>query len=535
MIIMNGAHIITETLKKLNIDTVFGYPGGQVTDIYDALYDSGIKHILTSHEQGAGHGADGYARASGKAGVVIATSGPGVTNLVTALATAYADSVPLIAITGNVPLSSLGTDGFQEVDAVGVTMPVTKHSFIVKDVCDLSETLVKAYEIAMHGRRGPVLIDVPKDIQRAECEFTFRAPAFPKGNDSNVNEALKLIKSSKRPLIFCGGGVTASSAESEVAELSEILDAPVAVSMMGLSSYPSDSERYLGMMGLHGQYFASEAALEADLIIALGVRFSDRSLGSRGRVGKDTKILHIDIDPAEINKNVEAYTGVEGDIKEVLMKILPRLAEKKRAPWMRRIAELKSEPQRKSYPKDIINAVRNLAEDNTPIVTDVGQHQMWVTQSYKFKAPRTFISSCGMGTMGFGMGASIGSALATGRKTVLFTGDGSFLMNLSELATAVMYNIPLVVIVMNNGTLGMVRQWQTLLYDKRYSNTTLSGKSDFAKIAEGFGAKGYSITDKSQLKSVLREAFSENGPAVVDCRIDINEEVYPVNLPINGD
>lgn len=516
---MNGAEITVKTLEKLNIKTVFGYPGANVMDIYDALCDSGIHHILTASEAGAAHAADGFSRASGKIGVCIATSGPGASNLITGLATAYADSSPLIAITGNVPLSMLGTDGFQEVDITGMTMAVTKHNFIVKDISDLSETIIKAYEIALSGRRGPVLIDIPKNVQAAEYEFCFREPGVGKSKPFSVNKALKLIKSSARPCILCGGGVVSSGAGDILQKFADLIDAPVISSMMGLSGFPSENPRFLGMMGMHGNFEASEAETEADLIIAVGLRFTERTF--YGRKNSSAKILHIDIDPAEINKNIEAYTGIEGDAKEILEELCKRLTQKKRPKWAKLISEIKKDSP-ETLPKAIIKAVNRTVCAETPIITDVGQHQMWVAKYYGFKNPRTFISSGGMGTMGFGLGAAIGAATAVSKRTVLFTGDGSFLMNMNELSTISGYNIPVTVIIMNNRSLGMVKQWQISVFG-RTSQTEPVCHPDFVKIAEGFSVKGYRIKNKSEIQSVLEKALSENSPAVIDCTIDSDE------------
>lgn len=518
---MNGAQIVVKTLEKLNIRTVFGYPGANVMDIYDALPESPVRHILTASEAGAVHAADGFSRAGGKIGVCIATSGPGAANFVTGLATAYADSSPLIAITGNVPLSLLGTDGFQEVDTTGITMAVTKHNFIVKDVSELSETIVKAYEIALSGRRGPVLIDIPKNIQTDICDFSFREPILSEKKPFSVNEGLKLIKSAARPCILCGGGVVASGAGEALQRFAELIDAPVVSSMMGLSGFPHSNPRFLGMMGMYGISEATEAEVEADLIIALGMRFTERTF--YGKRSAAAKVLHIDIDPAEINKNVEAYTGIEGDVREVLEAMCKRLTPKKRPKWARRIEEIRAAEKPQSYPQKVIRAVKNAVSDDTPIATDVGQHQMWVAKYYGFEKPKTFISSGGMGTMGFGLGAAIGAAEATGKHAVLFTGDGSFLMNINELSTLSGYKIPVTVIVMNNRALGMVRRWQLSVFG-RISETEPLCSPDFKTIAEGFSVRGYRINKKSELKDILEKAFSENSPSVIDCPIDVDEK-----------
>lgn len=542
---ISGAKIIMETLIEQGCDTVFGYPGGQVINIFDELYQyrDKINHVLTAHEQGASHAADGYARATGKVGVVIATSGPGATNLVTGIATAHLDSVPLVAITGNVPCSLLGRDSFQEVDIMGITMPITKHNFIVKDVTKLADTLRLAFKIAKSGRPGPVLVDIPKDIQINQCEFESKTPeeSYPiqSADEDKLRQAAELISQAKRPYIYCGGGVISSGASDEVISLAEKIDSPIGCSMMGLSAIPDNHPKFLGMQGMHGRYASSVAENEADLIIAAGARFSDRATGNTSKFAVGAKIIHIDVDNAEINKNIHAYLGIEGDIKDTLSQLVNMVEEKKNPEWSSRTEELKMignnciSSKTALTPYNIIDIISSKADDDTVIVTDVGQHQMWTAQRYPFKKPRTFISSGGLGTMGFGMGAAIGANIATGKKSVLITGDGSFGMNLNELATAVSNNIPMIIVIMNNGVLGMVRQWQTLFFDKHYSNTTLNRKTDFVKLAEAFGAKGIRVDTPEAFESAFKAAYAENAPFVIDCAVDCNEFVLPM-LPPGG-
>lgn len=542
---MTGAQIVIEALIEQGVDTVFGFPGGFVINIYDELYKNSdrITHYMTSHEQGAAHAADGYARATGKVGVAIATSGPGATNLVTGIANAFLDSTPTVFITGNVPLPLIGRDSFQEVDITGVTMPITKHNYIVKDVEALADTIREAFAIAKSGRPGPVLVDIPKDIQLALCEFTPQGvvPKLPYRTccPEALTEAVQLIKNAQRPYIYCGGGVVLSDASEELIALSDRIDAPIGASMMGLSAVPADYPRFLGMTGMHGKYASTKAVAHADLIIAVGTRFSDRATGNKSEYAKNAKTLHIDIDPAEIGKNIPAYTSMIGNIKDVLSSLLAQLPEKTHPQWHEEIEELKRHPQTKDdryciHPKDVYTAVHSHMPADGLVATDVGQHQMWAAQYYPFSKPRTFLTSGGLGTMGFGMGAAIGGCIGSGRKrTVLFTGDGSFHMNLNEMATAVTNELPLVVIIMNNHALGMVRQWQSLFFDKRYSQTTLDRKTDYVKLAEAFGASGYRVTDISQLEPVLTEAFAKNTPVVIDCVIDCDEMVFPM-IPPNG-
>ena len=543
---LKGAQIIVETLIEQGASTVFGYPGGQVIDIYDALYlaQDRIHHIITAHEQGAAHAADGYARATGKVGVVIATSGPGATNLVTGIATAYLDSVPLVAITGNVPNSLIGRDSFQEVDITGVTMPITKHNFLVKRVEDLADTIREAFRIAKSGRPGPVLVDIPKDVQNALYEYTAQKPVekdpVPAVNDSEVEKAIEMILAAEKPYIYIGGGAITDDAGAEVLALAEKIDAPIGCTMMGISAVPSSNPRWLGMEGMHGHYASSIAQNEADLIITAGCRFSDRGTGNTAKYARNAKIIHMDIDASELCKNIPVELGMTGSMKEILQKLAEKLPQQTHADWMVRVAELQEKTREleaqdpdELTPFTAIDALAEAADKETIVATDVGQHQMWVAQHYPFETPRTFISSGGLGTMGFGLGAAIGAATATGKKTILVTGDGSFGMNLNELATAVTNQTPVVVFIMNNGVLGMVRQWQTLFFDKHYSNTTLERKTDFVKLAEAFGMPGYRAMNMAELKEVLPKAFAEKGPVLVDCAIDCDAFVLPM-LPPGG-
>ena len=543
---LKGAQIIVETLIEQGASTVFGYPGGQVIDIYDALYlaQDRIHHIITAHEQGAAHAADGYARATGKVGVVIATSGPGATNLVTGIATAYLDSVPLVAITGNVPNSLIGRDSFQEVDITGVTMPITKHNFLVKRVEDLADTIREAFRIAKSGRPGPVLVDVPKDVQNALYEYTAQKPVekdpVPAVNDSEIEKAIEMILAAEKPYIYIGGGAITDDAGAEVLALAEKIDAPIGCTMMGISAVPSSNPRWLGMEGMHGHYASSIAQNEADLIITAGCRFSDRGTGNTAKYARNAKIIHMDIDASELCKNIPVELGMTGSMKEILQKLAEKLPQQTHADWMARVAELQEKTREleaqnpdELTPFTAIDALAEAADKETIVATDVGQHQMWVAQHYPFETPRTFISSGGLGTMGFGLGAAIGAATATGKKTILVTGDGSFGMNLNELATAVTNQTPVVVFIMNNGVLGMVRQWQTLFFDKHYSNTTLERKTDFVKLAEAFGMPGYRAMNMAELKEVLPKAFAEKRPVLVDCAIDCDAFVLPM-LPPGG-
>lgn len=541
---LTGAQIVVKILCEQGVDTVFGFPGGTVLTIYDELYKASdkIKHYITCHEQGAAHAADGYARSTGKTGVVFATSGPGATNLVTGLATAYLDSTPIVAITGNVACPLIGRDSFQEVDICGVTMPITKHNYIVKDIQRLAKVLREAFQIAASGRPGPVLVDIPKDVQIATCEFEPKSAPVAKEikpvDKASLEKAVKLIKESKRPFIYFGGGVVISDASKELITFAEKLGAPMGSSMMGLSAVPSTHPLFLGMTGMHGRFAASKVMSLSDLIIAIGTRFSDRATGNKSEFSKNRKVLHIDIDPAEIGKNIPAYVSLIGDVKEALGLLLAADIKQTAKAWQDEVEQIKNMPDshlgmdmNKLNPQAILEAVRARVDDNSVIATDVGQHQMWTAQYYRFNKPRTFITSGGLGTMGFGMGAAIGSCIGTGNKTVLITSDGSFHMNLNELATAVINKLPLVIILMDNNALGMVRQWQTMFYDCRYSQTTLDRQTDYVKLAEAFGAKGFRLADKNDIGTVLDKAFAQDGPVLVEVKIDSNEMVLPMIPP----
>lgn len=542
---LSGSDIIVRTLIDQGVDIVFGYPGGQILNVYDSLYkyQDEIKHVLTAHEQGAAHAADGYARATGRPGVVIATSGPGATNLVTGIATAYLDSVPMVAITGNVPSYQLGTDSFQEIDITGITLPITKHNYVVGDVCELADTIREAFRLAMSGRPGPVLIDVPKDIQIAECEYTPQKPTTAEPRQAakavRIEEAADCINLSQRPFIYFGGGLINSDAQEELIELAEKLDAPIGCSLMGISGLPTDHPRFLGMQGMHGHYACSMAMHRADCIIALGVRFNDRVTGNRAKFATNAKIIHIDVDGAELSKTVTAAHALRGDLRLTLARLLPFLRQKNLPDWQRTVNELKefeenvTDKRSGLTPRAAILTLNKYLGENTPVATDVGQHQMWAAQSLRFSRQRRFISSGGLGTMGFGMGAAIGASFGTGEKTVLITGDGGFGMCLNELATAVTYNVPLVILIMNNGVLGMVRQWQTLFFNKHYSNTVLDRKTDFTALAKAFGADGERAKSLEELDAALKKAFEADGPFVMECIIDKDEFVLPM-LPPGG-
>lgn len=544
---MTGAEIVINTLINHDVDEIFGFPGGAVLYLYDELYKhrDEIKHYIFCHEQGAAHAADGYARATGKTGVVIATSGPGATNLITGIATAYLDSTPLIAITGNVSLNLIGKDSFQEVDIAGITMPITKHNYIVKDINELEDIICEAFQIARSNRPGPVLIDIPKDIQMAECEFKGGKPwelfPYPKTASDSLKEAVELIKNSSKPYIYAGGGVVTSGAYDELIEFADKIDAPIGCSMMGLSAVDYKNSRKLGMTGMHGTYVASMAKSKADLIIGVGVRFSDRATGNKSKYQENAKILHIDIDKSEISKNIKAYTSLIGNVKDILPELNNMLENKSNPQWWEEIREyieveksFNSNNTNTLTPKKIIRKVREYTSDDTSIATDVGQHQMWVAQYYKFSDPRTFLTSGGLGTMGFGMGAAIGASIGKEKKkTVLFTGDGSFHMNMNEFATAVMHKIPVVVVILNNSVLGMVRQWQSLFYEDRYSNTTMSRVTDYVKLAESFGGKGYKAQNMSEFEYAIQEAMKSETPVLIDCVIDMDEKVFPM-IPPNG-
>ncbi|MDR0501559.1 MAG: acetolactate synthase large subunit [Coriobacteriales bacterium] len=632
---LNGAQIVVRSLIAQRTDIVFGYPGGQVLDIYDELYKHSdkIKHVISAHEQGAAHAADGYARATGKVGVVLATSGPGATNLVTGIATAYLDSVPMVAITGNVATALLGKDSFQEVDILGITIPVTKQNYIVKDINELAHTLREAFAIAKNGRPGPVLIDIPRDVQTASCECTIVADEdmlayshtskLASNNSKAASQASKadsqtsktasqsntttessthinissyvnqytseqlaavvaLLNISKRPYIYCGGGVLAACAEEDVMRFAQQIDACIGCSMMGLTAIPASHPRNLGMTGMHGREAAIRAKDRADLVIGIGVRFSDRATGNKAHYTAGTRFIHIDIDAAEIDKNISVDASLVGDIKQILGQLCALLPARELLDWRDEIAGFYVEEQQhlaaqrgqssgcvsastttntsantaandaanasantttnastsSLTPQEVIAAVRKRASDSTLVATDVGQHQMWVAQSYGFQQSRRFLTSGGLGTMGFGLGAAIGGCMGLAamaetapQKTILFTGDGSFGMNLNEMATAVSQNLPIVVVIMNNGVLGMVRQWQNLFYEQRYSSTTLARATDFVALARAFGADGCCVNDALQLESALDAAFAATGPYVVDCCIDADDKVFPMIPP----
>ena len=542
---LTGADILIRTLIEQGCDTVFGYPGGQILNVYDSLYkyQNEIRHMLTAHEQGAAHAADGYARATGKVGVVMSTSGPGATNLVTGIATAYLDSIPLVAICGNVPTTQIGTDSFQEIDITGVTLPITKHNYFVGSVDNLADTIREAFALAQSGRPGPVLIDVPKDVQTAVCDYEPQAPVQPEerhaAKDVRIKEAAALINASKRPFIYFGGGLITSEAQEEMLALAEKIDAPIGCSLMGLSGIPTDHPRFLGMQGMHGHYASSMAMHDADLIISLGVRFNDRVTGNREKFAKLAQIIHIDVDGSELSKTVNSACGLRGDVKLTLQKLIPLVNAEQKPDWEKAVKALKETEN--DYldirpgltPRNAIMTLNKHLGENTAVATDVGQHQMWAAQNVNFKKPRRFISSGGLGTMGCGLGAAIGAAVGTGERSVLVTGDGSFGMCLNELTTAVTYNVPVVILLMNNGVLGMVRQWQTLFFNKHYSNTILDRKTDFVALARAFGADGEAVDTVAALDKAFEHAFSCDGPYVIDCRIDKDEFVLPM-LPPGG-
>jgi len=538
---LTGSEIVIECLKEQGVKTVFGYPGGAILNIYDALYKhrEEIQHILTAHEQGAAHAADGYARATGKVGVCMATSGPGATNLVTGIATAYMDSVPLVAITANVAVPLLGRDSFQEVDIAGITMPITKHNYIVKDITKLAETIRKAFLIASTGRPGPVLIDIPKDITAAITEYTYEEQKTCKAEttvieEQDIEEALNLIRKSKKPVIFVGGGTIISNASEELAEFVHKVQAPVTDTLMGKGAFSALDDLYTGMLGMHGTKTANYSVTKCDLLIVVGARFSDRVTGNTNHFAKNAKILQIDVDPAEINKNITIDATVIGDVKAVLKKLNEHLEEQEHGEWIQYIKELKAKYPLK-HKEDglsgpyIIEQLYEVTKGEAIIVTEVGQHQMWAAQYYKYSKPRTLLTSGGLGTMGYGLGAAIGAKIAYPEKTVVnIAGDGCFRMNLNELATAVRNGVPFIQLVLNNHVLGMVRQWQTLFYDKRYSQTILEDAMDFVKVAEAMGAKGIRVTKKEEVAAAIQKAMELKEPVVIDCQIDCDEKVFPM-------
>ena len=537
---LTGAEIVVECLKEQGVDTVFGYPGGTILNVYDALYKHSdeIRHILTSHEQGAAHAADGYARATGRVGVCLATSGPGATNLVTGIATAYMDSVPVVAITCNVNLPLLGKDTFQEVDIAGVTMPITKHGYIVKDVTKLADTIRKAFRIAREGRPGPVLVDITKDVTANTCEYEKREPLPFKNpckyTDADIDRAITLMKAAQRPFIYVGGGAVISEAYKEVRELAEILDTPVCDTLMGKGVMDGHDPKYTGMIGMHGTKASNFGVSECDLLIALGARFSDRVVGNAAKFASGAKILHIDIDAAEIDKNIKTTASVVGDLKEILTKINEKLPKQQHTEWMAHIEELKEkyplsyDPSELSCPY-IMQEIDRITKGEAIITTDVGQHQMWASQYYTYTMPRTFLSSGGLGTMGYGLGACIGAQLGQPDKICInIAGDGCFRMNMNELATASHYNIPIIEVVINNHVLGMVRQWQTLFYGKRYSQTVLSEQVDYCMVAKGLGCEAIRVSKKEEVDAAIQKAIDLKRPVLIECIIPEDDKVFPM-------
>ena len=541
---LNGAEIVIECLKEQGVDTVFGYPGGAILNVYDALYQHSneIRHILTSHEQGAAHAADGYARATGKVGVCLATSGPGATNLVTGIATAYMDSIPVVAITCNVGVSLLGKDSFQEIDIAGITMPITKHNFIVKDVEKLADTIRKAFRIARSGRPGPVLIDIPKDVTAKVTEYLPQEVEFPPRKTETITEealarAIEMIEVSEKPFLYVGGGVILSGASQELREFAEKVDAPVTDTLMGKGAFPGTDPRYTGMIGMHGTKTSNYGVSECDLLIAIGARFDDRVTSDTETFAPNATILQIDIDPAEMNKNVLIDHGIVGDIKEVLQRLNARLSVQSHTEWMEQIREYQ-----RTYPLQyedgkltgpyLVEEIYRQTQGNAIITTEVGQHQMWAAQYYKYKEPRTLLSSGGLGTMGYGLGASIGAKMGCPDKTVVnIAGDGCFRMNMNEIATAARYQIPIIQVVVNNHVLGMVRQWQNLFYDQHYSQTILDDAVDFVKLAQALGAEGIRVTTKEEFAEAFANAVKMQRPVVLDCQIDQDDKVWPMVAP----
>ena len=541
---LTGAQIVIECLKEQKVDTVFGYPGGAILNVYDELYKHSdeIHHVLTSHEQGASHAADGYARSTGKVGVCLATSGPGATNLVTGIATAQMDSVPMVAITCNVTVPLLGKDSFQEVDIAGITMPITKHNFIVKDVTKLADTMRRAFMIAKTGRPGPVLVDIPKDVTGAKCEYTFKE-AEPVGRvtkdltEEALERAVALIEAAKKPYIFVGGGAVISDAAEELADFVSLVDAPVCDTLMGKGAFDGTKPAYTGMLGMHGTKASNLGVSECDLLIAVGSRFSDRVLGNPKTFASNAKLLQFDVDPAEINKNVIATAEVIGDIKEILKRINPMLKKQDHSDWMAHVMDLKEKYQA-SYCTDglsgpfVVEEIYRQTKGDAIMVTEVGQHQMWTAQYYKYAKPHRLLTSGGLGTMGYGLGAAIGAQIGNPDKQVVnVAGDGCFRMNMNEVATAVRENLPLIEVIINNHVLGMVRQWQTLFYDKRYSSTVLNDGVDYVKMAEAMGATGFRATSKEKFTEVFAKALDMKTPVVIDCVINCDDKVWPMVAP----
>lgn len=541
---ISGSEIVIECLKEQGVDIVFGYPGGAILNVYDALYkhQEEITHVLTSHEQGAAHAADGYARATGKVGVCMATSGPGATNLVTGIATAYMDSVPMVAITANVGVNMLGKDSFQEIDIAGVVMPITKHSFIVKNVEDLAPTIRRAFKIAKSGRPGPVLVDITKDVTAAETEYTYEEPAVIERKtdtirEEDINKVIEMIKVSRRPYIMAGGGVIISGASEELKEFAEKVDAPVCDTLMGKGAYDGTDERYTGMIGMHGTKVSNLGVSRSDLVIVVGARFSDRVIGNASKFAPNAKIIHIDIDAAEIDKNIPANASIVGDAKEVLTILNSKLPAQSNRSWMAEIKDL-TEKNPVTYDMDHLNGpatikkIYEITEGNAIITTDVGQHQMWAAQNYTYKEPRTFLSSGGLGTMGYGVGAAIGAKYGRPDKTVVnIAGDGCFRMNMNEIATAARYKVPIIQVVLNNHVLGMVRQWQNLFYGQRYSNTVLDDSVDFVAVSKALGANASKITSIEEFETEFKKALTADGPTVLDVMIDSDDKVWPMVAP----
>ncbi len=537
---LNGSEIVVECLKEQGVDTVFGYPGGTILNIYDTLYKHSdeIRHILTSHEQGAAHAADGYARATGKVGVCLATSGPGATNLVTGIATAYMDSVPVVAITANVTLPMLGKDSFQEVDIAGVTMPITKHGYIVKNVEELADTIRRAFTIARSGRPGPVLVDITKDVTAAVCEYVPKPvevePRAYRCTEEEIGQVAEYIRAAKKPYIYLGGGAVASDACEEVAAFAELIDAPVCDTLMGKGAFDGRSERYTGMIGMHGTKTSNLGVSQCDLLIALGARFSDRVIGNPKKFAENARIIHMDIDAAEINKNIRADASLVGDLKLVLQELNRRLEKQEHSDWMKTIADLKTKYPLKYDDSQltcpyVIEAIDRVTKGEALITTDVGQHQMWAAQYYRYTKPRTFLSSGGLGTMGYGLGACIGAQLGQPDKLCInIAGDGCFRMNMNELATASRYNIPIIQVVINNHVLGMVRQWQTLFYGKRYSQTVLNDRVDFCKVAEGLGCTAIRVTTREEVEPAIEKAIALKAPVLIECLIPEDDKVFPM-------